>query len=123
MNYCNRCVYPDTKPDLTLNEYGLCSACEAFEKREEIDWGKRKEEFKELLDYIKCEANVYDCIIPVSGGKDSHFQVIKALEYGLKPLAITATTDDLSIIGRRNLNNISKLGVDHIEISTNSWRT
>lgn len=120
MEYCTKCLYPETKPDLVFDEQGICSACNAFTSRENIDWASREEQFKKLVARAKGSSFGYDCIIPVSGGKDSHYQIIKALEYGLTPLAITATTDDLSIIGRRNLNNISKLGVDHIEVSVNS---
>jgi len=127
MQYCTKCIYPDTKPDLTFNEAGVCSACQAFEARKTIDWSAREDQFNALVNKVQLHdnwgniiPNKYDCVIPVSGGKDSHYQVIKALEYGLRPLAVTATTDDLSLIGRRNLNNISKLGVDHIEVSVNS---
>jgi len=122
MNFCKRCVYPNTKPDLIINEEGVCNACVSFENRKDIDWRKREKEFRNLVSERRYQIHNsnYDCIVPVSGGKDSHFQIIKALEYGLTPLAVTATTDDLSTIGRRNLNNIGKLGVDHIEISTNS---
>ena len=55
----------------------------------------------------------YDCIIPVSGGKDSTYQTIRVLELGLNPLCVTATTDKLSEIGRRNLENLKHLGVDY----------
>lgn len=120
MQYCTKCLYPETKPDLIFDNDGICSACNAFAARKDIDWGQRKAAFKDLCVEMRAKGMNYDCIIPVSGGKDSHYQVIKALEYGLRPLAVTATTDDLSVIGRRNLNNISKLGVDHIEVSVNS---
>jgi len=53
------------------------------------------------------------------GGKDSTYQVIRLLEQGLNPVCVTSTTDSLSDIGRRNLENISRLGVDHIEVTTN----
>jgi N-acetyl sugar amidotransferase len=119
MKYCVKCLYPDTKPDLVFNEQGVCSACTAFEERKRIDWHTREIQFNSLVAEMKKASFGYDCIVPVSGGKDSHYQIIKALEHGLRPLAVTATTDDLSIIGRRNLNNISKLGVDHIEVSVN----
>ncbi len=119
MKYCTRCLYPNTKPDLWFNEAGVCSACLAFDARASIDWRAREKEFVKLVDYYKSLRCNWDCIIPVSGGKDSTYQVVKALEYGLRPLAITASTDDLSNIGRNNLDNISKLGVDHIEITTN----
>src|SRR5678815_3903495 len=58
----------------------------------------------------------YDCIIPVSGGKDSHAQVIMALKYGLRPLAVCATTCDISKLGRQNLDNIANL-CDLVEIT------
>lgn len=117
--YCKRCYYPHTKPDLQFNAKGICNACTAFESRATIDWEKRKQEFMVLVDYYKSLRAPYDCVIPVSGGKDSTYQVIRALEYGLRPLAVTATTDDLSSIGRRNLDNIAAIGVDHIEVTVN----
>jgi len=55
----------------------------------------------------------------VSGGKDSTAQVLKILNYGLNPLCVTATTCDLSLVGRRNIENIKNLGVDYIEFSPN----
>lgn len=119
MIYCKRCLYPNTKPDLWFDENGVCSACIAFDERSKIDWKAREHDFSVLVRYYKELGNPWDCIIPVSGGKDSTFQVVKALEYGLRPLAVTATTDYLSNIGRRNLDNISTLGVDHIEVTTN----
>jgi len=120
MKYCTRCLYPDTKPDLMFNEAGVCSACTAHEARDKIDWKARELEFFNLCSNIRAENKQYDCIVPVSGGKDSTYQVVKALEHGLNPLAVTATTDDVSLLGRDNLANISKLGVDHIEITTNA---
>lgn len=118
--YCTRCVYPNSKPDLTFDENGVCSACLAFEARKHIDWDKRRENFLSLM-RTRNVNNVqpYHCIVPVSGGKDSHYQIIKVLEYGFRPLAVTAHTDDLSDIGRCNLDNISKLGVDHITVAVN----
>lgn len=111
MKYCTRCLYPETKPDIWFNKDGLCSACIAFDAREQIDWKKREQEFVELVRHAQLNRGVseYDCIIPVSGGKDSHYQVIKAKEYGLRPLAVCATTCDLSALGRKNLENIGNL--------------
>jgi N-acetyl sugar amidotransferase len=123
MKFCQRCCYPDTKPDLTFDDTGLCSACQAFDARSLIDWADREKQFQHLVVETRREARhrgaAYDCVVPVSGGKDSHYQVIKALDYGLRVLAVTAETDHLSAIGRRNLDNISKLGCDHIEVKTN----
>jgi N-acetyl sugar amidotransferase len=111
---------PETKPDLFIDEEGVCSACRSFEQRREVDWDRRKEELESVLElYRSKDGNNYDCIIPVSGGKDSHSQTIRLLELGMNPLCVTSTTDKLSDIGRRNIENIKKLGVDYIEVTTN----
>ncbi len=120
IRYCRRCVMPETKPDLYIDEEGVCSACRYFEQREEIDWEARKAELKAILDqYRSRSGSNYDCIVPSSGGKDSTYLVLKMLEYGMNPLCVTATTDKLSDIGRRNIENIKRLGVDYVEVSTN----
>jgi N-acetyl sugar amidotransferase len=119
MKYCTECLYPDTKPDLIFKN-GVCNACINFQKRETIDWNKRKEEFIEIFKKYKSnDSTNWDCIIPVSGGKDSTYQVYKILKLGYNPLCVTSTTCDLSDIGRKNLDNIKKMGVDLIEFSGN----
>ncbi len=120
LKYCIRCVMPDTKPDLQLDEEGVCSACRSFERRGEIDWDGRRKEFLALIERYKVqnEGN-WDCIVPVSGGKDSTYQVIRLLQLGVNPLCVTATTCDLSEIGRKNIQNIKNLGVDYVEFSPN----
>lgn len=120
IRYCTRCVMPETKPDLTFDAVGVCSACRNFERRSEIDWAARRVELIKILErYRARESANYDCLIPVSGGKDSTFQVVSMLELGANPLCVTAMTDDLSDYGRYNIENIKKLGVDYIEVSTN----
>jgi N-acetyl sugar amidotransferase len=123
MQFCVKCLYPASKPDLHFNEAGVCSACQAFDARSLIDWDARLNDFRKVVFEARRTAQdreaPYDCIVPVSGGKDSHYQVITALEWNLRVLAVTAETDHLSAIGRRNLDNISKLGCDHIEVKTN----
>ena len=111
---------PETKPDLKIDEQGVCSACRYYESRGVIDWEQRKEELLKVLDrYRNKDSSNYDCIIPVSGGKDSHYQTIKMLELGMNPLCITGTTCSLSDIGRRNIDNLKNLGVDYIEVTSN----
>jgi N-acetyl sugar amidotransferase len=120
IRFCARCLYPETKPDLWFDDRGVCSACVGFEGREAVDWDDRKKQFTELTNRYRIkDSSNYDCIVPVSGGKDSTYQVIRLLQQGLNPLCVTATTDSLSDIGRRNLENIAKLGVDHIEVTMN----
>lgn len=120
LQYCAQCLYPDTKPDLRFDEQGVCSACRAFAAREVVDWEDRRRQFVELTARYRCaDGGNYDCIVPVSGGKDSTYQVVRLLENGLNPLCVTAMTDSLSDLGRRNLENIAKLGVDHIAVTMN----
>ena len=120
IRFCRRCVMPETKPDLRIDAEGVCSACRHFEQRAEVDWEARRRELDAILDrYRVRDGGRHDCIIPVSGGKDSHFQTLRMLELGLNPLCVTATTDKLSPIGRRNIENLKELGVDSIEMTPN----
>ena len=121
MQYCKKCLYPDTKPQIIFNEEGICSACVNHEKKKIIDWDKKRQEFGEILDkYRSKDKTNYDCIIPVSGGKDSHYQtyVIKK-EFGLNPLVINFHPHDQTELGKKNLENLKKIGVDCIEFSPN----
>lgn len=120
MRYCTKCLYPETKPDLWFDDAGVCNACNNFASRKEVDWDARLDELKDVLGRYKIsDGSNYDCIVPVSGGKDSHYQIIRLLELGMNPLCVTATTDDLAPIGRRNIENMKKLGVDFVEVTTN----
>ena len=104
---------PVTKPDLKIDDHGICNACCAYDGRKEVDWDKRSAELLQILErYRKRDGSNWDCIVPVSGGKDSTYQVVKMLQLGLNPLCVTATTCDLSEIGRKNIQNIKNLGVD-----------
>jgi N-acetyl sugar amidotransferase len=110
---------PSTKPDLVLNADGVCNACLAYEARTKVDWDARQRELTVLLDRYRQNGRNWDCVVPVSGGKDSTYQVTRMLQLGLNPLCVTATTCDLSAIGRKNIENIKRLGVDHVEFSPN----
>lgn len=119
LKYCCRCVMPHTKPDLHIDQEGVCNACRSYEKRKEVDWDQRKSELLMLLEKYRRNGDHWDCIVPVSGGKDSTYQVIRMLQLGLNPLCVTSTTCDLSEIGRKNIENIKRLGVDYMEFSPN----
>ena len=113
-------MLPETKPDLSFDRDGICSACNSYSNRATIDWESRESEFVSTLNRFKNDdRNSWDCIVPVSGGKDSTVQVMKILELGFNPLCVTATTCHLSEIGRQNLINIRELGADAIEFSPN----
>lgn len=111
---------PSTKPDLFLDEHGVCNACRSYEARREVNWAERKQELLRILDkYRSKDGQNWDCIIPVSGGKDSTYQVVQMLELGMNPLCVTATTCDVTDIALRNIENIKRLGVDYLEMSPN----
>lgn len=119
MKFCKKCVMPDTKPDLHFDENGICDACNSqVDKDKNINWQEREKEFLELVKKYKTHP-VYDCVIGVSGGKDSTFQVIKCLELGLNPLCVCFEPSIPTKIGRKNLKNLNKLGVDLIHIKPN----
>lgn len=120
ITYCTRCLLPDTKPDLVIDSEGVCSACRYFERRPAVDWAGRRQQFEQIIDRHQVEnEGGWDCLVPVSGGKDSTFQVLRLLEFGANPLCVTARTCDFSPLGRENLDNIRSLGVDLIEFAPN----
>lgn len=119
MKYCIRCVLPDSRPNLVLDASCICNACRAFETRAKINWEERERAFRAVVEHARSRSRGYDCIIPVSGGKDSTWQVVICLEYGLNPLAVTWKTPARTEIGRRNLENLVRLGVDHIDYQIN----
>lgn len=119
MKWCAACVLPDTRPNLVIGADGVCNACKAHQSRKTIDWGARRASLHQLVENTKKKAKGYDCVIPVSGGKDSTWQVVQCLEHGLTPLAVTWKTPGRTAIGQRNLDNLVSLGVDHIDYQVN----
>ena len=126
MRFCTRCVMPDTRPDLRFDGQGVCDACRSYEKKhgrhaQSIDWGARRREFEALIEKKRPRDPLkYDCLIPVSGGKDSHLSLHYAKEvYGLNPLCVCFEPTLPTEIGRQNLANVSRLGVDLIHFKRN----
>ena len=121
IRYCKKCLFPETKPDLSFNDKGICSACSSSENKIlKINWDKRKEEFEKIINSYKKKGKGYDCIIPVSGGKDSTYQAYLVKEiYGMNPLCICFETTYVTDIGNQNLDNISKMGIDVIHFKKN----
>jgi N-acetyl sugar amidotransferase len=120
MRYCSRCILPDSRPGIFISSNGVCNACNNFtENKENIDFSLRESQFMEVVKRAKAKSKGYDCLIPVSGGKDSTWQVVKCLEYGLNILAVTWKTPARTKIGQANLDNLISLGVDHIDYTIN----
>lgn len=122
MIYCKRCVLPETRPGLLIGSDGVCNACLNHEKkRDGIDWKARERRLSAIFEEVKRTNNGrgFDCVIPVSGGKDSTWQTKICLDYGLRILAVTYRTPGRSPLGLRNLDNLVALGVDHIDYTIN----
>lgn len=121
MKWCRTCVLPDTRPNLRIDASGVCNACQGHGARPMIDWAKRRELLSDVAAAARARSNPggWDCVIPVSGGKDSTWQTVKCLELGLKPLAVTWRPPGRTPVGQRNLDNLIALGVDHIDWSIN----
>lgn len=107
MKRCKICVMPDTRPDTQFVD-GVCSACIAYSRREQVDWEGRYQELADLVHSRRRRGAEYDCIVPSSGGKDSTAQVMALLELGVRPLVVTATTCMLTGVGRRNIDNLAR---------------
>lgn len=117
MTRCTRCLYPRTKPDLAFDANGVCSACTNFRNRPTIDWAAHKRELEAILETGK-NGTGYDCIVPSSGGKDSHYQALTLIDMGARPLIVTASTDYLTPIGRANIDNLARYATT-IEVTPN----
>ena len=112
MRYCKKCVMPDTRPGITFNEKGICSACQAYERREKVDWDARWKEFEAICDkYRGMNGSAgFDCAIAVSGGKDSHWQthLMKNVMH-MNPILFSVEDNfPMTEAGRHNLQNLSE---------------
>jgi N-acetyl sugar amidotransferase len=119
---------PSTRPGLMFDDDGVCQACANYEKRKHIDWDKRHDELADICDDYRRDDGYYDCIIPVSGGKDSHFLTYMMSErFDMNPLLVTvgapfSTTD----AGAHDLRNLKEtFGCDHMQfdMSHETFRT
>jgi len=122
MKYCKTCVLPDTKPGVTLDSQGVCSACRNNKIKETINWEKRKEELAKIVFKIKKKNkdSYYDCIVPISsGGKDSWFQAYIMSEiFKCKVLCVNMVAHLPTTEGISNINAmINNLSIDILKIT------
>jgi N-acetyl sugar amidotransferase len=117
LRYCVRCVMPETQEGQAFDDYGFCNVCRSAEEKMRIDWTERRQ-LDLLLERARFDNRdkEYDCLIPISGGKDSTFQLhVLVKEYGMRPLAVTFSHNWFSTVGMYNLlNAIEVFDVDHI---------
>lgn len=121
VKYCKKCVVPSSSAiPIEFDEDGVCSGCKTSKQKHEMDWDKRGKRLRQLLEqYRSKDKSNYDCIIAVSGGKDSYYQVhlIKNI-YGMNPLLVTYNGNNWTEEGYRNLHNMREVfSCDHIFVT------
>ncbi len=122
IKHCTKCLMPDTRPGSVFDEEGVCRACWNYENRKTINWAEREEELKKFCDKYRREDGAYDCLIPVSGGKDSYFLVYTMKEkMGMNPLLVTVTDSFTHTkAGIHNLRNlIETFKANHYQYTIN----
>ena len=109
MRFCSRCIYGSHHPlNITFDDKGVCSGCSVHEEKDRLDWGERAARLRTILDaYRNRSGNNYDCVVPVSGARDSHF-IVHTLKhvYGMNPLLVTHNKHYNTAVGIRNLANL-----------------
>lgn len=117
MKYCSQCLQPDTRPGTVFSSQGVCPACEYAISSRNINWRERKAILEEIVRDVKIDrlGKKFDCIIGISGGKDSTRQALFVRDkLGLKPLLVCLAAPPEQITGRgcKNISNLIKLGFD-----------
>jgi len=115
--YCVRCCMPETVEGIRFDDRGVCSGCNSSEQKMKVDWAVRERSLREKLEYYKSVAGEnYDCVVPISGGKDSCYQLyVLTRVYGMRPLAVTFNHNWYTETGKYNLENaLEKFDVDHM---------
>jgi N-acetyl sugar amidotransferase len=109
---------PETQEGQAFDEFGFCNVCRSSEEKMRVDWKSRREQLERILEKAKFENQnrEYDCLVPISGGKDSTFQLhVLVKEFGMRPLAVTFSHNWFSAVGIYNLfNALEVFDVDHI---------
>ena len=107
-----------TRPRISFDERGWCNACQWMEEKKNLDWSKREKELVELLDRYRSSSRGFDCLVPVSGGKDGSYVAYQLKhKYGMNPLAVTIRPALDLELGNKNLKNFIDSGYSHIHIS------
>ena len=107
-----------TRPRITFDNQGRCNACQWAEEKKILDWSVRQNELKKILDGHRSNDGQFDCVVPVSGGKDGSYVAYQLKhKYGMHPLAVTVTPALSLDLGNQNLKNFIASGFDHIQVS------
>lgn len=116
--WCSHCLNMSTRPRISFDARGWCNACQWMEQKASMNWEPRQQELRQLLDRYRSRTGGFDCLVPVSGGKDGSYVAYQLKHvYGMNPLAITVRPALSLSLGDQNLNNFIASGYNHIHVS------
>jgi N-acetyl sugar amidotransferase len=118
LRWCTQCLSMSTRPRIKFDDRGWCNACLWAEKKKTLDWNARGKELESLLAKHRRTDGRFDCLTPVSGGKDGSY-VSYSLKHkcGMNPLAVTITPALPLTLGDENLRSFVRSGYNHISIN------
>ncbi len=117
--WCKTCLNMSTRPRIEFNDNGSCNACEWSEEKKQLDWSKRIVELEKILSKYRNKSN-FDCIVPVSGGKDGTYVADQLKNrFSINPLCVTIRPALELEVGKINLENFLAEGINHIHINPN----
>ncbi len=120
MKYCKTCFFPDTQPSIKIDDNGVCNFCRYYKSIENVDWDKREKELRIIAESAKDKNREYDCVVGVSGGKDSTTIALYARDVlGLRVLLASMVPDGITENGKKNMDNIQKMGFDCVMVRPN----
>jgi N-acetyl sugar amidotransferase len=115
---CTSCLNMSTRPRILFDEQGRCNACQWAETKRSMDWTSRMRELDALLERQRSADGAFDCVVPVSGGKDGSYVAYRLKhDFGMNPLAITIRPPLALPLGDRNLYNFVMSGYSHIHVT------
>ena len=118
LRWCSNCLSMSTRPRISFDKRGWCNACVWMEKKKTFDWASRQKELEQLLDKHRRSDGGFDCLVPVSGGKDGSYVAYNLKhKYGMNPLALTITPALALELGEQNLKAFVASGYDHITVN------
>ena len=118
--WCKNCLNMSTRPRIEFDDKGWCNACQWSEEKKTFDWSKREKELENLLDKYRSNTDNFDCVVPVSGGKDGLYVAYTLKhKHGMNPLTITIKPALSLDIGDKNLFNFIQSVYSHMHISCN----
>lgn len=112
MQRCTRCILPETFPGVKFDAEGVCNYCRMYEPVKVLG----EDELGRVLDKHRGRGRKYDCVVPISGGRDSSFTLYSIVKkFKMRAVALTVDSGAITLEGYRNIERVTKaLGVDHV---------